>query len=68
MKISVEINLSNKQETAFLKRVTGGTTPESLAVTIVTELSQKWADEDYAATALSLSEALKDKPQTFLMK
>lgn len=66
MTIKTSISLSDKQSSAFLKRVTGDATPESLAVTIVTEFAQKWADVDYSSTANALTQALKNQPQEVL--
>lgn len=57
---------TDKQQTAFDKRITGDATAESLATTIVTDQAQAWADADYSASAAQLTAALKDQPQEVL--
>ena len=64
--MTLEITFTDKQQTAFNKRITGDATAESLAATIVTDLSQAWADADYAATTSELAEKLKSQPQSVL--
>jgi len=66
MIIKTSISLNDKQSAAFLKRVTGNATQESLVQSIVEELSQKWADDDYSSTANALTQALKNQPQEVL--
>lgn len=65
MNISINISLTEKQAAAFAKRISDGTL-EELASTIITDTAQKWADDDYAATAAQLAAALKDQPQAVL--
>jgi hypothetical protein len=60
------ITLTDKQQTAFNKRITGQATAESLATTIVTEQAQAWADSDYLAASNELVSKLKDQPQAVL--
>ena len=60
------IHLTDKQQAAFAKRITGGATAESLATTIVTDQAQAWADADYSASAAQLTASLKDQPQEVL--
>lgn len=64
--MNLTISLTDKQSAAFLKRVTGSATPESLAATIVQELAQSWADSDYSSTVSAIAEMLKNKPQSVL--
>jgi outer membrane receptor for ferric coprogen and ferric-rhodotorulic acid len=63
--MTITISLSEKQEAAFAKRISTGTA-EELAITLITDTAQKWADDDYAATAAQLAAALKDQPQSVL--
>ena len=62
----MNLTLTDKQQTAFDKRVTGNATAVSLAATIVTDQAQAWADADYSASAAQLTAALKDQPQEVL--
>lgn len=64
--MNIIINLTDKQQNAFNKRITGDTTAESLATTIVTDQAQAWADADYSASAAQLTAALKEQPQEVL--
>lgn len=64
--MNLTINLTDKQQTAFDKRITGDATAESLATTIVTDQAQAWADADYSASAAQLTAALKYQPQEVL--
>lgn len=64
--MTITINLTDKQQPAFAKRITGDATAESLATTIVTDQAQAWADADYSASAAELTQALKDQPQSVL--
>jgi len=64
--MNLTITLTDKQQTAFNKRVTGTATAETLAATIVTDTAQAWADADYLTTSKQLVEALKDQPQSVL--
>ena len=64
--MKLEITLTDKQQTAFAKRITGDATAESLATTIVTDQVQAWADADYSASAAQLTAALKEQPQEVL--
>ena len=60
------ITLTDKQQTAFNKRITGQATAESLATTIITDQAQSWADADYLAASNELVSKLKDQPQAVL--
>lgn len=60
------IHLTDKQQTAFDKRITGADTPESLAATIIADQAQAWADADYSAALAEIATALKDQPQAVL--
>ena len=60
------IHLTDKQQNAFNKRITGDTPAESLATTIVIDQAQAWADADYSASAAQLTAALKSQPQEVL--
>ena len=64
--MTINITLTEKQERAFNKRVTGGATAETLAITIITDMAQAWADADYATLSSELVFKLKDKPQAVL--
>ncbi len=64
--MNIIINLTDKQQNAFNKRITGDVTAESLATTIVTDQAQAWADADYSASASQQTAALKDQPQEVL--
>ncbi len=64
--MNLTITLTDKQQTAFAKRITGDTTAESLATTIVIDQAQAWADADYSASAAQLTAALKEQPQEVL--
>ena len=63
--MTITISLTEKQAAAFAKRISNGTA-EELAATIITDTAQKWADDDYAATAAQLAAALKNQPQSVL--
>lgn len=60
------IHLTDKQQTAFDKRITGKATAESLATTIITDQAQAWADADYLAASNELVSKLKGQPQAVL--
>lgn len=60
------ITLTDKQQTAFSKRITGTATAETLAATIVTDQAQAWSDADYQAASTELVSKLKDQPQAVL--
>lgn len=64
--MNITITLTDKQQTAFDKRVTGKATAESLATTIITDQAQAWADADYLAASNELVSKLKDQPQAVL--
>lgn len=64
--MNLTINLTDKQQTAFNKRITGQAKPESLAITIITDQAQSWADADYLAASNELVSKLKDQPQAVL--
>lgn len=64
--MNITITLTDKQATAFAKRITGDATAESLATIIVTDQAQAWADADYSASAAQLTAALKEQPQEVL--
>ena len=64
--MNLTITLTDKQQTAFDKRVTGKATAESLATTIITDQAQAWADADYLAASNELVSRLKDQPQAVL--
>ncbi len=66
MKLSIIIELDEKQRSAYTKRITGNDTPESLGANIITEQAQKWAEDDYRATSLMLVEKLQALPQETL--
>lgn len=64
--MNLTITLTDKQQTAFDKRVTGKATAVSLATTIITDQAQAWADADYLAASNELVSKLKDQPQAVL--
>ena len=64
--MNLTITLTDKQQTAFDKRITGKATAESLATTIITDQAQAWADADYLAASNELVSKLKDQPQAVL--
>lgn len=64
--MTITITLTDKQQTAFNKRITGEATAESLAETLVIEQAQAWSDSDYLASSAELVSALKDQPQAVL--
>ena len=64
--MNLTITLTDKQQTAFDKRVTGKATAVSLATTIITDQAQSWADADYLAASNELVSKLKDQPQAVL--
>ena len=64
--MNLTITLTDKQQTAFDKRITGQATAESLATTIITDQAQAWADADYLAASNELVSMLKDQPQAVL--
>lgn len=64
--MTITITLTDKQQAAFDKRVTGQATPESLAATIITIQAQAWSDADYQAVSTELVTKLKDQPQAVL--
>ena len=64
--MNINITLTDKQQTAFDKRITGKATAESLATTIITDQSQSWADADYLAASNELVSKLKYQPQAVL--
>lgn len=64
--MNLTITLTEKQQTAFDKRITGQATTESLATTIITDQAQSWADADYLAASNELVSELKDQPQAVL--
>jgi len=64
--MNLTITLTDKQQTAFDKRVTGKATVVSLATTIITDQAQAWADADYLAASNELVSKLKDQPQAVL--
>ena len=64
--MNLTIILTDKQQTAFNKRITGQATAESLATTIITDQAQSWADSDYLAASNELVTKLKDQPQAVL--
>ena len=64
--MNLTITLTDKQQTAFDKRVTGKATAESLAITIITDQAQAWADADYLAASNELVSKIKDQPQAVL--
>ena len=64
--MNITITLTDKQQTAFDKRITGQATAESLATTIITDQAQAWADADYLAASNELVSKLKDQPQSVL--
>lgn len=66
MTMTITINLTEKQERAFNKRVTGTATTETLAQTIITDTAQAWSDADYQAASAELVTRLKDQPQAVL--
>lgn len=61
--MTIQISLTDKQQIAFNKRVTGNATAESLAETIVQEQAQRWADDDYQTLGSDTLEKLKSLPQ-----
>lgn len=63
--MTITISLTEKQEAAFTKRISTGTA-EELAVTIITDTAQQWADGDYSASASALAALLKSQPQSVL--
>lgn len=63
--MTITITLTEKQESAFTKRISNGTA-EELATTLITDQAQAWADSDYQATASQLMAALKNQPQSVL--
>lgn len=63
--MTITITLTEKQESAFTKRISNGTA-EELATTLITDQAQAWADSDYQATASQLTAALKNQPQSVL--
>jgi len=64
--MNLTITLTDKQQTAFDKRVTGKATAVSLATTIITDQAQAWADADYLAASNELVSKVKDQPQAVL--
>ena len=64
--MNLTITLTDKQQTAFDKRVTGKATAVSLATTIITDQAQAWADADYLAASNELVSKPKDQPQAVL--
>lgn len=64
--MNLTITLTDKQQTAFDKRVTGKATAVSLATTIITDQAQAWADADYLAASNELVSKIKDQPQAVL--
>lgn len=64
--MNLTVTLTDKQQTAFNKRITGQATTESLATTIITDQAQAWADADYQAASAELVSKLKDQPQAVL--
>lgn len=64
--MNLTITLTEKQQTAFDKRITGQATTESLATIIITDQAQAWADADYLAASNELVSKLKDQPQAVL--
>ncbi len=64
--MDITITLTDKQQTAFDKRITGKATIESLASTIITDQAQAWADADYLAASNELVFKLKGQPQSVL--
>lgn len=64
--MNLTITLTDKQQTAFDKRITGKAAAESLATTIITDQAQAWADADYLAASNELVSKLKDQPQVVL--
>ena len=64
--MNLTITLTDKQQTAFDKRVTGKATAVSLATTIITDQAQAWADADYLAASNELVSKLKGQPQAVL--
>ena len=64
--MNLTITLTDKQQTAFDKRITGQATAESLATTIITDQAQAWAAADYLAASNELVSKLKDQPQAVL--
>lgn len=64
--MNITITLTDKQQAAFNKRVTGTAIAETLAATIVTEQAQAWSDSDYQAASAELVSKLKDQPQAIL--
>lgn len=64
--MNLTITLTDKQQTAFDKRITGKATAESLATTIITDQAQAWAAADYLAASNELVSKLKDQPQAVL--
>ena len=61
--MTITITLTDKQQDAFDKRITGGATAESLAKTIVQEQAQRWYNSDYQALGAETLEKLKSLPQ-----
>jgi len=61
--MNLTITLTDKQQTAFDKRITGQATAESLATTIITDQAQAWSDSDYLAASNELVTKLKGQPQ-----
>ena len=64
--MNINITLTDKQQTAFDKRITGKATAESLATTIITDQAQAWSDSDYLAASNELVSKLKGQPQAVL--
>jgi len=64
--MNLTITLTDKQQTAFDKRITGQATAESLAATVITDQAQAWADADYLAASNELVSKLKYQPQAVL--
>lgn len=64
--MNLTITLTDKQQTAFNKRITGQATAESLAATIITDQAQAWSDSDYLAASNELVTKLKGQPQAAL--
>ena len=61
--MNITIKLTNKQQIAFDKRITGEATAESLAETIVRDQAQSWYDSDYQALGAETLKKLKELPQ-----
>lgn len=64
--MNISIELTEKQHSALVKRVTANTTPEDLAATVVAETAQSWAEQDYQVLSAELVSKLKDQPQSVL--